>query len=44
MLFRSEIQGVVQAADLSQDPPTLSIGDQSFTVDKIKKVIARTSS
>lgn len=40
----TEIQGVVQAADLSQDPPTLSIGDQSFTVDKIKKVIARTSS
>lgn len=40
----TEIQGVVQAADLSQDPPMLSIGDQSFTVDKIKKVIARTSS
>lgn len=40
----TEIQGVVQSADLSQDPPTLSIGDQSFTVDKIKKVIARTSS
>jgi flagellar basal-body rod modification protein FlgD len=40
----TEIQGVVQSADLSQDPPTLSIGDQSFTVDKIKKVIARASS
>ncbi|MGN6310145.1 MAG: flagellar hook assembly protein FlgD [Xanthobacteraceae bacterium] len=40
----TEIQGVVQSADLSQDPPMLSIGDQSFTVDKIKKVIARTSS
>lgn len=40
----TEIQGVVQAADLSQDPPVLSIGDQSFTVDKIKKVIARSSS
>lgn len=40
----TEIQGVVQAADLSQDPPTLSIGDQSFTIDKVKKVIARASS
>ena len=40
----TEIQGVVQAADLSQDPPTLSIGDQTFTVDKVKKVIARASS
>lgn len=40
----TEIQGVVQSADLSQDPPMLSIGDQNFTVDKIKKVIARTSS
>jgi flagellar basal-body rod modification protein FlgD len=40
----TEIQGVVQAADLSQDPPTLSIGDQSFTVDKVKKVISPASS
>lgn len=40
----TEIQGVVQSADLSQDPPTLSIGDQSFTVDKVKKVIGRASS
>jgi flagellar basal-body rod modification protein FlgD len=40
----TEIQGVVQAADLSQDPPTLSIGDQTFTVDKVKKVTAPASS
>ncbi len=37
----TEIQGVVQAADLTQDPPTLSIGDQSFTIDKVKKVVSR---
>lgn len=36
----TEIQGVVQAADLTQDPPTLSIGDQSFTIDKVKKVVS----
>jgi flagellar basal-body rod modification protein FlgD len=40
----TEIQGVVQSADLSQDPPTLSIGDQSFTIDKVKKVISGASS
>ena len=39
----TEIQGVVQAADLTQDPPTLSIGNQSFTIDKVKKVIGRAS-
>ncbi|MCO5130106.1 MAG: flagellar biosynthesis protein FlgD [Xanthobacteraceae bacterium] len=39
----TEIQGVVQAADLTQDPPTLSIGDQSFTIDKVKKVVGRSS-
>ncbi len=37
----TEIQGVVQAADLTQDPPTLSIGDQTFTIDKVKKVVSR---
>jgi len=40
----TEIQGIVQSADLTQDPPTLSIGDQSFTIDKVKKVVGRASS
>jgi len=39
----TEIQGTVQSADLSQDPPTLSIGDQTFTIDKVKKVVGRSS-
>ena len=39
----TEIQGVVQSADLSQDPPTLSIGAQTFTIDKVKKVISGAS-
>ena len=40
----TEIQGVVDSADLSQDPPVLSIGGQQFTIDKVKKVVGRTSS
>ncbi|MBB5046838.1 flagellar basal-body rod modification protein FlgD [Rhodopseudomonas rhenobacensis] len=35
----TEIQGLVDSADLSQTPPMLSIGGQSFTVDQIKKVV-----
>ncbi len=37
----TEIQGVVDSADLSQDPPVLSIGGQNFTIDKVKKVVSR---
>lgn len=40
----TEIQGVVDSADLSQDPPVLSIGGQNFTIDKVKKVVRPTSS
>ena len=40
----TEIQGVVDAADLSQDPPVLSIGGQNFTIDKVKKVVRPTTS
>jgi flagellar basal-body rod modification protein FlgD len=39
----TEIQGVVDSADLSQTPPLLSIGGQTFTVDKVKKVVRPTS-
>ena len=35
----TEIQGVVDSADLSQTPPQLSIGGQTFTIDKVKKVV-----
>ena len=38
----SEVQGIVDSADLSQDPPVLSIGAQTFTVDKVKKVVRPT--
>ncbi|OQW55114.1 MAG: flagellar biosynthesis protein FlgD [Proteobacteria bacterium SG_bin9] len=39
----TQIAGVVDSADLSQTPPLLSIGGQTFTTDQIKKVIARAS-
>jgi flagellar basal-body rod modification protein FlgD len=35
----TEVLGVVDSADLSTTPPTLSIGGQNFTVDKVKKVV-----
>jgi flagellar basal-body rod modification protein FlgD len=35
----SEVQGVVDSVDLTQNPPVLMIGGQSFTLDKIKRVV-----
>jgi len=35
----TEVQGLVDSVDLTQTPPTLSIGGQSFTIDKIKRVV-----
>jgi flagellar basal-body rod modification protein FlgD len=35
----TEVQGVVDAVDLTQNPPVLSIGGQSFTTDKVKRVV-----
>jgi flagellar basal-body rod modification protein FlgD len=39
----SEIQGVVDSVDLMKTPPVLSIGGQSFTLDKIKRVVRPTA-
>jgi flagellar basal-body rod modification protein FlgD len=38
----TEVQGVVDSADLTQDPPTLSIGGQDYALDKIKRVVRAT--
>jgi flagellar basal-body rod modification protein FlgD len=38
----TEVQGVVDSADLTQDPPTLSIGGQNYALDKIKRVVRST--
>ena len=35
----SEIEGVVDSVDLTKNPPELSVGGQSFTLDKIKRVV-----
>ena len=35
----TEIQAVVDSADLTQSPPTLSIAGQNYTLDKLKRVI-----
>jgi flagellar basal-body rod modification protein FlgD len=40
----TEVQGVVDSVDLSSSPPLLSIGGQSYTTDKIKRVVRPSSS
>jgi flagellar basal-body rod modification protein FlgD len=33
------VQGVVDSVDLTQSPPVLSIGAQTFSLDKIKRIV-----
>ena len=40
----TEVQGIVDSVDLTASPPLLSIGGQSYTTDKIKRVVRQTSS
>jgi flagellar basal-body rod modification protein FlgD len=35
----SEVEGVVDSADLTQTPPLLSIAGQNYTLDKIKRLV-----
>ena len=37
----SEIEGMVDSVDLTKSPPLLSIGGQTFTLDKIKRVVRK---
>jgi flagellar basal-body rod modification protein FlgD len=39
----TEVQGIVDSVDLSASPPLLSIGGQSYTTDKIKRVVRSTT-
>lgn len=39
----TEIQGVVDSVDLTASPPLLSIGGQTYTTDKIKRVVRSTT-
>jgi flagellar basal-body rod modification protein FlgD len=40
----TEVQGIVDSVDLTASPPLLSIAGQSYTTDKIKRVVRPTSS
>jgi flagellar basal-body rod modification protein FlgD len=37
----TEVEGVVNSADLTKTPPMLSIAGQDFTLDKVKRVVHR---
>jgi flagellar basal-body rod modification protein FlgD len=39
----TEIEGVVDSVDLTKTPPELKVGGQSFTLDKVKRVIRPTA-
>jgi flagellar basal-body rod modification protein FlgD len=39
----TEIHGVVDSVDLTQNPPLLSIGGQTFTIDQIKRIVRGTT-
>ena len=40
----TEVQGIVDSVDLTASPPLLSIGGQTYTTDKIKRVVRQTAS
>jgi flagellar basal-body rod modification protein FlgD len=39
----TEVQAVVDSVDLTQDPPTLSVNGQDYTMDKIKRIVRPTT-
>lgn len=39
----TEIEGIVDSVDLTKTPPELKVGGQAFTLDKIKRVVRRTT-
>jgi flagellar basal-body rod modification protein FlgD len=38
----TEVQGIVSSVDLTQNPPLLSVGSQTFSIDKIKRIVRAT--
>jgi flagellar basal-body rod modification protein FlgD len=36
----TQIQGVINSVDLTQSPPLLSIGDQTYTINQIKRIVS----
>jgi flagellar basal-body rod modification protein FlgD len=39
----TEVQGMVDSVDLTQNPPLLSIGGRNYTLDQIKRIVRATS-
>jgi flagellar basal-body rod modification protein FlgD len=39
----SEVEGIVDSVDLTKNPPLLAVGGQTFTLDKIKRVVRPTA-
>ena len=39
----TEVQGIVDSVDLTASPPLLSIGGQTYTTDKIKRVVRQSA-
>ena len=37
----TEVEGVVNSVDITKSPPTLSVAEQEFTLDKIKRIVRR---
>jgi flagellar basal-body rod modification protein FlgD len=37
----TEVEGLVNSADLTKNPPVLSVAGQDFTLDKVKRVVRR---
>jgi flagellar basal-body rod modification protein FlgD len=38
----TDVQGIVDSADVSETPPVLSIGELKFTIDQVKRVVRAT--
>jgi flagellar basal-body rod modification protein FlgD len=36
---KTQVEGVVSSVDLTQSPPLLSIGGQTFTVNQIQSIV-----
>ncbi len=37
----TEVEGLVDSADITKNPPVLSVAGQDFTLDKVKRVVRR---
>jgi flagellar basal-body rod modification protein FlgD len=40
MAINTQVQGVVDSVDLTQSPPLLSIGGQTYTINQIRRIVS----